>query len=204
MKSPRVDLVIDRDKAAAVGLNATDIENALYDGLGPKWSSTIYGPAAQYQVLLELDPKYQRAGRLARTDRASRRRGRAGAARIGRRRSRRPSARRSINHSGQLPAVSISFGLRPGVSLGTAVEHVQQVANAVLPPTVTTELPGLGQGVPAVDDQPRPAALHRHRRRLHRARHAVRELHPPAHDSLGPAVGRPRARSSRCGCSATS
>src|SRR5436309_5773792 len=59
MKSPRVNLVIDRDKAAAVGLNATQVENALYDGLGPKWSSTIYGASAQYRVLIELDPKYQ-------------------------------------------------------------------------------------------------------------------------------------------------
>ena len=43
LKSPRVNLVIDRDKAAAVGLNATQIADALYDGFGPKWSSTIYG-----------------------------------------------------------------------------------------------------------------------------------------------------------------
>ncbi len=57
VKSPRIDLVMDRDKAAAVGLNATDIQNALYDGLGPKWSSTIYAPTAQYRVLLELDLK---------------------------------------------------------------------------------------------------------------------------------------------------
>ncbi len=59
MKSPRVNMVIDRDKAAAVGLNASDIEGALYDGFGPQWSSTIYGSAAQYKVLLELDPHYQ-------------------------------------------------------------------------------------------------------------------------------------------------
>src|SRR5205814_1159371 len=59
VKSPRVDLVIDRDKSAAVGLNAMQVENALYDGLGPKWSSTIYGTNAQYRVLIELDPKYQ-------------------------------------------------------------------------------------------------------------------------------------------------
>src|SRR5207302_7739315 len=59
MKSPRIDLVIDRDKAAATGLNATTVQNALYDTLGPKWASTIYGDTAQYRVLLELDPKYQ-------------------------------------------------------------------------------------------------------------------------------------------------
>src|SRR5438874_8090996 len=61
MKSPRINLVIDRDKAAAVGLNATIIQNSLYDALGPKWSSTIYGNTAQYRVLVELDPKYQGA-----------------------------------------------------------------------------------------------------------------------------------------------
>ena len=59
LKSPRVNLVIDRDKAAAVGLNATQIENALSDGFGQKWTSTIYGARTQYRVLLELDPQYQ-------------------------------------------------------------------------------------------------------------------------------------------------
>ena len=59
IRSPRVNLVIDRDKAAAVGLNATQITNVLSTGFGPKWSSTIYGDTAQYRVLIELDPKYQ-------------------------------------------------------------------------------------------------------------------------------------------------
>src|SRR5437588_5077187 len=57
MKSPRIDLVINRDKAAAVALNATVIQNSLYDALGPKWSSTIYGNTTQYRLLVELDPK---------------------------------------------------------------------------------------------------------------------------------------------------
>jgi hydrophobic/amphiphilic exporter-1 (mainly G- bacteria), HAE1 family len=48
----------------------------------------------------------------------------------------------SINHSGQLPSVSVSFGLRPGVSLGTATSHVKQVADRVLPPTITTSFEG--------------------------------------------------------------
>ena len=48
----------------------------------------------------------------------------------------------SINHSGQLPSVSVSFGLRPGVSLGAATEHVKQVADALLPATITTSFEG--------------------------------------------------------------
>src|SRR5262249_48269534 len=59
IRSPKVSLVIDRDKAAAVGLNATQIEQALATGFGPKWSSTIYGDQTQYRVLVEIDPKYQ-------------------------------------------------------------------------------------------------------------------------------------------------
>jgi HAE1 family hydrophobic/amphiphilic exporter-1 len=141
MKSPRINLVIDRDKAAAVGLNATIIQNSLYDALGPKWSSTIYGNTAQYRVLVELDPKYQGA-----------------ADSLQKVAFRTPSGilvplesvvnfketvgPQSINHSGQLPSVSVSFGLRPGVSLGTATAHVKQVADRLLPPNITTSFEG--------------------------------------------------------------
>jgi HAE1 family hydrophobic/amphiphilic exporter-1 len=141
MKSPRIDLVINRDKSAMVGLNATTIQNALYDALGPKWSSTIYGNTAQYRVLIELDPKYQGAAeslqKLA---------------------FRTPTGAlvplesvvdfketvgpQSINHSGQLPSVSVSFGLRPGVSLGAATDKVKAVADRILPPTITTSFEG--------------------------------------------------------------
>jgi len=141
MKSPRINLVIDRDKAAAVGLNATIIQNSLYDALGPKWSSTIYGNTAQYRVLVELDPKYQgaadslqkvafrtNAGALVPLESVVRFRETVGP--------------QSINHSGQLPSVSVSFGLKPGVSLGAATAHVKQVADRVLPPTITTSFEG--------------------------------------------------------------
>jgi len=141
MKSPRINLVIDRDKAATVGLNATIIQNSLYDALGPKWSSTIYGNTAQYRVLVELDPKYQgaadslqkvafrtNAGALVPLESVVRFKETVGP--------------QSINHSGQLPSVSVSFGLKPGVSLGAATAHVKQVANRVLPPTITTSFEG--------------------------------------------------------------
>ena len=141
MKSPRVDLVIDRDKAAAVGLNATQVENALYSGFGPKWSSTIYGPSSQYRVLLELDPKYQEhadslkkiafkttSGALVPLESVVKFRDTVGP--------------QSINHVGQLPAVTISFGLRPGVSLGAATDAIQATADRLLPPTVTTSFQG--------------------------------------------------------------
>ncbi len=141
MKSPRVDLVVNRDQAAAVGLTVSDIEGALYNGLGPQWASTIYGDKAQYKVLLELDPKDQEhvdslkkisfatpAGALVPLESVVSTKETVGP--------------QTVNHSGQLPSVSISFGLRPGVSLGNAVDHIEQVAADLLPATVTTEFQG--------------------------------------------------------------
>jgi HAE1 family hydrophobic/amphiphilic exporter-1 len=141
MKSPRINLVIDRDKAAATGLNATTVQNALYDALGPKWATTIYGDTAQYRVLLELDPKYQ--GHIESLEKVA---------------FKAPNGSlvplqsvinfketvgpQSINHSGQLPSVSVSFGLKPGVSLGGATARVKQVADKLLPPTITTSFEG--------------------------------------------------------------
>ncbi len=59
LRNPRVKLEIDRDKAAALGINAQDIQSALYQGFGPSWVSTIYAPTSQYKVILELLPKFQ-------------------------------------------------------------------------------------------------------------------------------------------------
>jgi HAE1 family hydrophobic/amphiphilic exporter-1 len=141
MKSPRINLVIDRDKAAATGLNATTDQNALYDALGPKWATTIYGDTAQYRVLLELDPKYQ--GHIESLEKVA---------------FKAPNGSlvplqsvidfketvgpQSINHSGQLPSVSVSFGLKPGVSLGAVTGKVKTVADRLLPPTITTSFEG--------------------------------------------------------------
>ena len=58
--SPQINIDIDRDKAAALGVTASTIENAFYDAYGTKWVSTIYGAANEYKVLLELEPQYQR------------------------------------------------------------------------------------------------------------------------------------------------
>jgi HAE1 family hydrophobic/amphiphilic exporter-1 len=141
MKSPRVNLVIDRDKAAAVGLNASDVESALYDGFGPQWSSTIDGATAQYRVLLELDPRYQEHadslrriafktpnGSLVPLESVIR--------------SEETVGPQTVNHVGELPAVTISFGLRPGVSLGAATAAIKRTADQLLPPDVTTDFQG--------------------------------------------------------------
>ena len=141
MKSPRVNLVIDRDKAAVVGLNATTVQNALYDALGPKWSTTIYGDTAQYRVLVELDPKYQ--GHVDSLEKVAFKAPNGSLVPLESVITFRETVGpQSINHSGQLPSVSVSFGLKPGVSLGVATAHVKQVADRVLPPIISTSFEG--------------------------------------------------------------
>ena len=59
IKNPQVNLDIDRDRAAALGITAQQIEDTLYSAYGTRQVSTIYSPSNQYQVLMELAPQYQ-------------------------------------------------------------------------------------------------------------------------------------------------
>jgi len=141
IRSPKVNLVIDRDKAAAVGLNATQIENTLSTGLGPKWSSTIYGPTTQYRVMVELDPKYQQYADSL--EKLSFKTPRGALVPLGAVVSMKETVGpQSINHTGQLPSVSVSFGLARGVALGDAVAAIRRVATEVLPATVNISFEG--------------------------------------------------------------
>ncbi|MGD0870228.1 MAG: efflux RND transporter permease subunit [Bryobacteraceae bacterium] len=139
--TPQVSVTIDRDKAAAMNLNASVIENALYDAYGPRWVSTIYGSVNEYKVLLELEPKYQAdpralsllyfktsASKLIPLDTLAR-----VVTEIG---------PQTINHYGQLPAATLSFNLKPGAALGEVVGQVQALADNQLPATVSTQFQG--------------------------------------------------------------
>ena len=141
VSSPRVNLEIDRDKAAALAVDATQIQSALYSGFGPRWSSTVFGDSMQYKILLEVDPLYQAdvtglervsfktpAGALVPLDAVVR--------------TRQDVGPQTVNHSGELPAVAISFNLRPGVSLGEAVARIREMGARALPPTVTVAFEG--------------------------------------------------------------
>ena len=141
IKNPQVNVVINRDRAAVLGLNASQIENVLYSAFGPRWASTIYAPTNQFKVLMEIQPKYQAfsdylskiyfkasTGQLVPLDNFASLKENAGP--------------QSISHSGQLPSVTISFSLRPGVSLGEAVDDVQQAAKRTLPGNMSTSFEG--------------------------------------------------------------
>jgi HAE1 family hydrophobic/amphiphilic exporter-1 len=144
VKNPQVNLDIDRDRAAALGLDANQIESALYSAFGPRWSSTIYAPTNQYKVLLEVSPKYQEfsdylsklffkasSGQLVPLSNFTSLKEAASA--------------QSINHSGQFPSVTVSFNAKPGVALGDAVNMVQDTARRVLPATMTASFEGTAQ-----------------------------------------------------------
>jgi hydrophobic/amphiphilic exporter-1 (mainly G- bacteria), HAE1 family len=140
--NPQVNLVIDRDKAAALQVSADQIENALYDAYGPRWVSTIYAAANEYKVLLELEPRYQQdpralsllyfkspmSGQLIPMDTVAK--------------VIKESGPQTINHYGQLPAVTISFGLQRGASLGDVVTQIQNISAQSLPPTIKTTFQG--------------------------------------------------------------
>jgi len=144
IKNPQINVVIDRDKAAALGVTAEQVENALYTAYGARQVSTIYTPNNEYRVIMELEPQYQQdsaalsllyirstGGQLIPLSAV------AGlSANFG------PL---SVNHLGQLPAVTISFNLKPGASLGDAVSRVSDVARATLPSTISTSFQGTAQ-----------------------------------------------------------
>jgi HAE1 family hydrophobic/amphiphilic exporter-1 len=144
IKNPEVVVEIDRDKAAAVGLTAAKIEDALYTAYGSRQVSTIYAPNNQYAVILEVNPQSQRdASALSLLYVRSSRGGLVPLSSVARMNP--GLGPLSVNHAGQLPAVTISFNLRPGASIGDAVAAVERLAKEVLPATVKTSFMGTAQ-----------------------------------------------------------
>ena len=113
-----------------MGVNASLIENALYDAYGPRWVSTIYGSINEYKVLLELEPKYQADPRALSLLYFKTRRRQTDSARYPGRHRHRDAGPQTINHYGQLPAATLSFNLKPGAALGEVVDQVQALADA--------------------------------------------------------------------------
>ena len=142
ISSPQVMVDIDRDRAESLGVTPVQVQNAMFSAFGQRQASIIYAPANQYLVILEVDPKYQRTpealsklyirssnGSLVPLDAVTT--------------SKRQTGPLNINHFGQLPAVTLSFNLRPGHSLGEAAQQVDAaIADLRMPPTVTTSFQG--------------------------------------------------------------
>jgi HAE1 family hydrophobic/amphiphilic exporter-1 len=144
IKNPQVNVEIDRDKASALGITATQFQTALQAAYSNQQITTIYAPNNQYRVLMELEPEYQQdpASLSLLYIRSS------GDQLVPLRTVSKLSQSvgpLSVNHLGQLPAVTLSFNTRPGVSLGTAVEAVNKAARDTLPASVSTSFQGTAQ-----------------------------------------------------------
>jgi len=145
MTNPQLLVDIDRNKALRLGITPEQIENTLYDAYGSRQVSSIYTSANQYQVILEVEPRYQRSpaalGQLYL---------RAGTGEVVPLESiatlRRNVGPLTVNHTGQLPSVTLSFNLKPGVALGDAVTRIRdEVRDMRLPASVTTSFQGTAQ-----------------------------------------------------------
>jgi len=144
IKNPQVNVKIDRDKASALGITATQMEVALQTAYSQLQISTIYAPTNQYRVIMELEPEYQRdpnsLSLLYIRSSSNQQVPIRAVSRLFQ-----DVGPLSVNHLGQLPAVTLSFNTRPDVSLGTAVDAVNKAARETLPASITTSFQGTAQ-----------------------------------------------------------
>jgi HAE1 family hydrophobic/amphiphilic exporter-1 len=144
VRNPQVFVDVDRDKAASLQVSPEQIEEALSDSFGSRQVSTIYAPDNSYQVILELAPEFQgdpdwlsqlhvrsTGGKLVPVTAVAS--------------VRRDVGPLSVNHSGQLPAVTVSFNLKTGRALGPAVDEIDRLARETLPPSIATSFQGTAQ-----------------------------------------------------------
>ncbi len=144
INTPQINVDIDRKAAATHSVTISQIQTALGDAFGSRQVSTIYMPANEYQVILEAKPEFQSDptalgrlyihgsnGRLVPLSAVASFSKTVGPA--------------QVNHFGEMPATTISFNLKPGVSLSQATAEIQRTARQNLPATITTTFQGSAQ-----------------------------------------------------------
>ncbi len=148
MNNPEIRVEINRDKASSLGITALQIEDALRSAYGSREVSTIYTQTNSYKVIMELMPEFQRdpsalsllyirssSGSFVPLSTIAEFKPGVGPL--------------SVNHSGQLPSVTISFNLKPGISLGEAVSDVGKITQGLVPPTISGSFQGTAQAFQA-------------------------------------------------------
>jgi HAE1 family hydrophobic/amphiphilic exporter-1 len=144
IKNPQANVVVDRDKASALGVTPQQVEDALYSAYGQRLVSPIYTSNNEYWVVLGVQQQFQEdpgmlsdlyirssSGQLVPLSAVSTFTTNVGPL--------------TVNHTGQMPSVTISFNLAPGVTLGQAVNEVQQLASSMLPISISTSFQGSAQ-----------------------------------------------------------
>lgn len=144
MENPELQLHIDRNRALLLGISPERIQDALYSAFGDREISTIFGSNDQYSVILEYQEQFQQdasaldyihlrsdQGRLVPLAAVA---------------TAQPGlGPQSINHSGQLPSVTLSFNVRQGTALGEALAGLQQITDSILPAGVQASFQGNAQ-----------------------------------------------------------
>ncbi len=144
INTPQINVNIDRQQASSRGVTVSQIETALGDAFGSRQISTIYSPTNEYQVIMEVKPEFQRdptalgrlyihgsGGKLVPLSAVANFSSSVGPA--------------QVNHFAEQPATTISFNLRPGVSLSQATQQITTLAKQTLPATITTTFQGSAQ-----------------------------------------------------------
>ena len=145
IKSPQLVLQINQDRAQSLGVNADQVRGSLYSAYGSRQVATIYTSANNYAVILEVDPKFQAtpesigklyvkstSGQLVALDTIAT--------------PGRSVGPLTVNHQAQLPSVTVSFNLVPGVALGEAVSGIQAGERELgMPATIVTTFQGAAQ-----------------------------------------------------------
>ncbi len=142
--NPQLRVDIKRDRAAALGITPAQIEDTLYSAYGSRQVSTLYTPTNQYFVIMELAPEFQKnpealsllylrtkSGKPVPLDTVAE--------------LKREIGPLAVNHLGQVPAVTISFNLRPGYALGEATAAINALARTQLPGSVSSAFQGSAQ-----------------------------------------------------------
>jgi multidrug efflux pump len=141
-KGLQAKLVVDRDTASRMGITAETLDNALYDAFGQRQVSTMYRPLNQYHVVMEVAPQFQQTPEALQNIYLRSTTGTPVplAAFTHYEPSNTPLA---VNHQGQVPSVTISFNLAPGVSLGQATQAIENAQRTIgFPPTIQASFQG--------------------------------------------------------------
>ncbi len=144
VRNPQLSVDLDREQIAALGLTVDQVQLALNSAYGTRQVSQIYAPDDEYQVIMQVAPQFQRdpaalsmlyvqaaGGKLVPLSAVAT--------------TRQTVGPQSINHISQLPSVTLSFNLKPGVALGDAAARVQELARTTLPGTITGSFQGTAQ-----------------------------------------------------------
>jgi HAE1 family hydrophobic/amphiphilic exporter-1 len=148
IKNPQLTVTIDRDRAASLGVSPRQVQSALNSAFGSAQVSTIYTATNQYWVIMEAIPEAQTgpnslAGLYIRSDSGK-------LVPLPTIATLQPGVGPlSVNHSGQLPSVTVSFDTQVGVSLSEAVAAVNAAAREALPSSVQGTFAGTAQAFQA-------------------------------------------------------